>query len=51
VTTKIAGREAESCDQELWLYFFLGVWRQRWKDRHTPIGGIKDFRTNPQGGR
>lgn len=49
--SKIAGREAESFDQELWLYFFLGLWRQRWKDRHTPIGVIKDFRTNPQGGR
>src|ERR1700745_2067471 len=41
---KIAGREAESFDHELWLCFFVGAWRQRWRDRHTPLGEIKDAR-------
>jgi glycosyltransferase involved in cell wall biosynthesis len=41
---KIAGREAESFDHELWLCFFAGVWRQRWRDRHTPFGEIEDAR-------
>jgi GT2 family glycosyltransferase len=48
---KIAGHEVEGFDQELWLCFFLGVWRQRWKDRQVPFGVMKDFRPNPQGGR
>jgi glucosyl-dolichyl phosphate glucuronosyltransferase len=30
---KLAGRAGESFDHELWLWFFLGVVRQRWKDR------------------
>jgi len=42
--SKLAGREAESFDHELWLCFFLGVWRQRWRDRHMPFGVIKDAR-------
>jgi hypothetical protein len=42
VKSKLAGREAESFDHELWLCFLLGIWRQRWKDRHEPLGVIKD---------
>jgi glucosyl-dolichyl phosphate glucuronosyltransferase len=30
------GRHAESFDAELWLYFFTGVLRQRWRDRKLP---------------
>jgi glucosyl-dolichyl phosphate glucuronosyltransferase len=41
---KLAGRETESFDHELWLCFFLGVWRQRWKDRHMPFGEMRDVR-------
>jgi glycosyltransferase involved in cell wall biosynthesis len=42
--SKLAGREAASFDHELWLCFFLGVWRQRWRDRQMPFGAIKDVR-------
>jgi glycosyltransferase involved in cell wall biosynthesis len=42
--SKLAGREAASFDHELWLCFFLGVWRQRWRDRHMLFGAIKDVR-------
>jgi hypothetical protein len=42
--TKLAGREAASFDHELWLWFFLGVWRQRWRDRNTPFGVMKEVR-------
>jgi len=28
---------AEAFDQELWLWFFAGVLRQRWKNRRVPI--------------
>jgi glucosyl-dolichyl phosphate glucuronosyltransferase len=64
--SKLAGREAASFDHELWLCFFLGVWRQRWRDRHKPLGMMQDVpmplnreaassdenqQRNPQGGR
>jgi glucosyl-dolichyl phosphate glucuronosyltransferase len=39
---KLAGREAASFDHELWLCFFLGLWRQRWKDRHVPFAVMED---------
>ncbi len=45
--SRLAGREAASFDHELWLCFFLGVWRQRWKDRHLPLGLMKDVRMYP----
>jgi glucosyl-dolichyl phosphate glucuronosyltransferase len=45
--SRLAGREAASFDHELWLCFFLGVWRQRWKDRHLPLGAMKDGRIYP----
>ena len=32
---KFAGKSGESFDHELWVWFFLGMFRQRWKDRHT----------------
>jgi glycosyltransferase involved in cell wall biosynthesis len=66
VKSKLAGREAASFDHELWLCFFLGVWRQRWRDRHKPLGVMQDVpmplnreaansdenqQRNPQGGR
>lgn len=28
---------AKAFDQELWLWFFAGILRQRWKNRHVPI--------------
>jgi len=28
---------ATAFDQELWLWFFAGILRQRWKNRHMPI--------------
>ncbi len=31
---KLAGKSGESFDHELWVWFFLGMFRQRWKDRH-----------------
>ena len=39
---KLAAREEASFDHELWLCFFLGIWRQRWRDRHKPLGVTKD---------
>ena len=66
LTSKLARREAASFDHELWLCFFLGVWQQRWRDRHKPLGVTKDVQMhfnreaassdenrqrNPQGGR
>jgi glycosyltransferase involved in cell wall biosynthesis len=30
-------------DQELWMWFFLGIIRQRWKSRRKPIPHRKDF--------
>jgi glycosyltransferase involved in cell wall biosynthesis len=47
--SKLVGREAASFDHELWLYFFLGVWRQRWRDRHMPFGVMKDVRIYSNG--
>ena len=32
---KLAGKSGESFDHELWVWFFLGMFRQRWKDRHS----------------
>jgi hypothetical protein len=28
---------ANAFDEELWLWFFAGILRQRWKNRHQPI--------------
>ncbi len=33
VRAKLAGHAEESFDHELWVWFFLGAARQRWKDR------------------
>ena len=35
---KISGDPVASFEQELWVWFFLGVLRQRWKDRKRPLG-------------
>jgi glucosyl-dolichyl phosphate glucuronosyltransferase len=50
--SKLTGKEAAGFDSELWLCFFFGMWRQRWKDRHMPFGESKDVRTipNPEAG-
>jgi hypothetical protein len=42
--SKLAGQEAASFDHELWLCFFLGVWLQRWRDRHMPFAVMTDVR-------
>ena len=34
----LGGRRAAAFEHELWLCFFAGVMRQRWKDRQQPIG-------------
>jgi len=44
--SKLAGREVASFDHELWLCFFLGIWRQRWRDRHKPLGVMKDLQVH-----
>jgi len=36
------GQKIASFEHELKLWFFLGVLRQRWKDRHQPTGRGKD---------
>jgi glycosyltransferase involved in cell wall biosynthesis len=36
ITCAWQGRADESFDAELWLYFFAGVLRQRWRDRKLP---------------
>jgi GT2 family glycosyltransferase len=30
-------RRVESFESELWLWMFVGIMRQRWRDRHTPF--------------
>jgi glucosyl-dolichyl phosphate glucuronosyltransferase len=34
----MSGNRADAFEHELWLCFFAGVLRQRWKDRQQPIG-------------
>lgn len=41
---------AEAFDQELWLWFFAGVLRQRWKNRHTPIPAFNRWSGQPLSG-
>ncbi|HEY7499694.1 MAG TPA: glycosyltransferase family 2 protein [Vicinamibacterales bacterium] len=36
IACALRGRAAESFDAELWLCFFAGVLRQRWRDRKLP---------------
>ena len=36
ISCAFRGRPDESFDAELWLYFFAGVARQRWRDRKLP---------------
>jgi hypothetical protein len=36
LTAAIKGDAVSSFDAELWLWFFAGVFRQRWIDRHLP---------------
>jgi hypothetical protein len=38
----VNGQKVACFEQELKLWFFLGVVRQRWKDRHYPPGTVKD---------
>lgn len=33
----LRGQRVESFESELWLWMFLGILRQRWRDRHTPF--------------
>ncbi len=33
----IKNDSAKAFDHELWLWFFAGIMRQRWKNRHVPI--------------
>jgi glycosyltransferase involved in cell wall biosynthesis len=33
---------ARAFDEELWLWFFAGILRQRWKNRHVSIPGINN---------
>lgn len=40
--TAVNGQKIASFEHELALWFFLGVLRQRWKDRHQPPGTRKD---------
>ena len=35
---RLSGDSASAFEHELWLCFFAGVLRQRWKDRQQPIG-------------
>lgn len=42
VKTSLNGQKIASFEHEMALWFFLGVFRQRWKDRHQPIGEGKD---------
>jgi len=48
VKSRLAGREAASFDHELWLFFFLGLWRQRWRDRNLPFGAGRAVRFRPK---
>jgi glycosyltransferase involved in cell wall biosynthesis len=36
ITSRWRGDAASAFDAELWLYFFAGVLRQRWRDRKVP---------------
>lgn len=36
VMSALRGNPVDSFDAELWLWFFAGVLRQRWQDRHVP---------------
>jgi glucosyl-dolichyl phosphate glucuronosyltransferase len=38
---KAGGEEAQAFDQELWLWFFAGICRQRWKDRQNHVPALK----------
>jgi len=42
VKAALNGQKIASFEHELALWFFLGVLRQRWKDRHQPSGAGKD---------
>jgi len=35
------GKSAESFDAELWLWFFAGVFKQRWQDRRLPRPAVQ----------
>jgi len=41
---------AKAFDQELWLWFFAGIVRQRWKNRHTPIPAFNKLPGQPING-
>jgi hypothetical protein len=38
VVAALRGDSVSSFDRELWLCAFAGIVKQRWKDRHRPIG-------------
>ena len=40
VKEKVRGRSAESFEQELWLWNFAGIVKQRWTDRHVLPGTL-----------
>ena len=53
VRTKLAGHAEESFDHELWVWFFLGAARQRWKDRKlgdadSDTSDVSELRTGAQ---
>jgi hypothetical protein len=37
----ISGDPIATFDRELWLWFFAGVVKQRWKDRQLPYRTVK----------
>jgi len=45
IRTALNGQQIACFEHELALWFFLGVLRQRWKDRHQPPGTGKDTGT------
>jgi hypothetical protein len=42
----LGGRSGEAFEHELWLCFFTGVLRQRWRDRLQPIGARASLGTS-----
>jgi glycosyltransferase involved in cell wall biosynthesis len=48
MSTALAKRDAaKAFDQELWLWFFAGILRQRWKNRHVPIPAFNKLSRQP----
>jgi hypothetical protein len=37
-----------SFEHELWIWFFVGIFKQRWKNRHLPIPMRLDLPTLPK---